>query len=222
MVKAAEPVFTAILAAIFTRTFLSWPSYLSLVPVVIGVSVVSANELTFSWFCLSAGFLSNIFAAARSVFGKVQMSGKESSVKKMTSENYYSMITIVSFLLLIPITLMMEGGQIMDLIRVLRAGGPTVGVKMQGLRYSLLSGVLFYLYNELSFKVLNKVNAVSHAIANTVKRVVIILSSVLVFRNPLNLQGQIGSAVSILGLFIYSLSETYAKARKQKKNEKKQ
>jgi solute carrier family 35 protein E1 len=73
---------------------------------------------------------------------------------------------------------------------------------------AVISGILFYLYNELSFRVLNKVNPVTHAIANTIKRIVIILSSVLVFHNPINSKGQIGSALSIIGVFIYSICQS--------------
>eukprot|EP01035_Chromulina_nebulosa_P023293 gene23293-30188_t len=55
VVKAAEPVFTALIAALFTRQFLPWQSYLSLVPVIVGVSVASVSELSFSAYCLMAG-----------------------------------------------------------------------------------------------------------------------------------------------------------------------
>ena len=41
--------------------------------------------------------------------------------------------------------------------------------------------------------------------ANTVKRVVIILASVAVFKNPITPVGQASAAVAILGTFIYSI-----------------
>ena len=214
VVKSAEPIFTAAMAAIFTRQFLSWQSYMSLVPVIVGVSLVSANELTFSWYCLAAGFLSNLFAAARSVFGKLQMCGDMKCIEEISPGNYYSVITILSLIMLIPITAVMEGSKILQLIESLKAGGPLAIKLNAGLRQSFYSGLLFYMYNELSFTVLNKVNPVTHAIANTLKRVVIILSSVLAFHNPLNLQGKIGSTISIVGLFIYSMAEYYTKEKK--------
>ena len=210
------------MAAGFAGTILSWQSYASLIPVVAGVCVVVANELTFSWFCLCAGFASNFFAAARSVFGKQQMSGTGAvkCIERITPENYYSIITILSFLILIPITLGTEGSKILDIISTLGAGGVVADSKLQGLRQSFYAGILFYMYNELSFKVLSNVHAVTHAIANTVKRVVIIVSSVLVFHNPLNLQGKVGCAVTMLGIFVYSLAESAAKTSKMPKTKK--
>jgi drug/metabolite transporter (DMT)-like permease len=65
VVKASEPAFTAAISAIFFKEFLPWQSYTALIPVMIGVSMASVTELSFSWFCLGAGVMANIFAAAR-------------------------------------------------------------------------------------------------------------------------------------------------------------
>jgi len=48
---------------------------------------------------------------------------------------------------------------------------------------------------------------VTHAVGNTIKRVVIILASVIVFRNPLTPLGALGSIVAILGTLLYSLAQ---------------
>jgi len=211
VVKAAEPVFTALISAIFTREFLPWQSYLSLVPVIVGVSIASVSELSFSSYCLMAGILSNVFAAARGVFGKLQMSGdKEAAVnvKDISPENYYSIVTIISFLMLVPVSLLFEGPQLLHALTHLSDTKIAVPFN-NGMRNAFLSGVLFYLYNELSFRVLNKVSPVTHALANTFKRIVIILSSVLMFHNPLTANGKLGSALAIAGVFVYSLSQSY-------------
>jgi solute carrier family 35 protein E1 len=121
VVKGAEPVFTALISALFMGQFLAWQSYLSLVPVIAGVCLVSANEMTFSWFCLIMGGLANLFAGARSVFGKAQMSS--ASVKNMSSENYYSIITILATLMLVPATVYLEGAKIGQVFEVIRSGG---------------------------------------------------------------------------------------------------
>jgi solute carrier family 35, member E1 len=48
----------------------------------------------------------------------------------------------------------------------------------------LLSGFAFYLYNEVSFMALSKVSPVTHSVANTLKRIVIIVVSTIVFGAP--------------------------------------
>jgi solute carrier family 35 protein E1 len=242
IVKASEPIFTAFLSAVATKSFLAWQSYISLLPVTFGVALASASELSFSGYCLAAGLMSNVFASARSVFGKEQMcrtgeDGEEcivdydETLQAITPENYYSLVTIGSLLFLLPITVLAEGQQLVQLTRRICAymalhyfpssaaavgGGAATammstaefGGVVHGLAQASVSGLLFYLYNEVSFAVLSKVNPVSHALANTLKRVVIILSSVLVFGNRLTLRGQLGSALAIAGVCSYSLCQS--------------
>mmetsp|Transcript_41690 Transcript_41690/g.47139 ORF Transcript_41690/g.47139 Transcript_41690/m.47139 type:complete len:82 (+) Transcript_41690:624-869(+) len=56
---------------------------------------------------------------------------------------------------------------------------------------------------------LGRVHPVTLAIGNTMKRVFILVASVLVFRNPISLQAGIGSAVGISGVLLYSLTKQY-------------
>lgn len=51
----------------------------------------------------------------------------------------------------------------------------------------------------MAFLALSEVTPVTHAVGNTIKRVVIIIASVFVFRNPLSQMGAIGSIVAIAG-----------------------
>jgi solute carrier family 35 protein E1 len=48
-------------------------------------------------------------------------------------------------------------------------------------------------------------------VANTVKRVVIILASVAVFKNPITPLGQASAAVAIAGTFLYTLASNKQK-----------
>jgi solute carrier family 35 protein E1 len=63
----------------------------------------------------------------------------------------------------------------------------------------------------VAFLALSEVAPVTHAVTNTVKRVVIILASVLVFRNPVSKLGAIGSGVAILGAMLYSVAKSKCK-----------
>jgi solute carrier family 35 protein E1 len=46
---------------------------------------------------------------------------------------------------------------------------------------------------------------------NTIKRVVIILTSVVVFGTKMTAQGVLGSSIAILGVLLYSLAKDYFK-----------
>ena len=221
VVKASEPVFTAGISAIFQQQYLSWQAYTALIPVCLGVAIASTTQLNFSWYCLLAGIMANIFAAARGVFGKTQMCGDTRCLEQLSPENYYAVLTILSFFMLVPATAMIEGSRIFDVLKAssdyfMNSGGITMGLfqqqlsthgQVQGLLYSLISGILFYLYNEVSFKTLNKVHPVTHAVSNTVKRIVIILSSVIVFNNKMTPSGIFGACLAVVGVFGYSITQ---------------
>ena len=73
---------------------------------------------------------------------------------------------------------------------------------------SVLSGFFFYLYNEVAFLALGRVNPVTHAVGNTLKRVVIIIASVIAFKTPISTLGVIGSSIALTGTLLYSLSKS--------------
>ena len=73
---------------------------------------------------------------------------------------------------------------------------------------SLLAGAFYYLYNEVAFLALGRVNPVTHAVGNTIKRVVIIIASVIAFNTPISTLGVIGSAIAITGTLLYSLAKS--------------
>lgn len=219
VVKASEPVFTAGISAVFLKQFLPWQVCMTLIPVCIGVAIASSTELTFSWYCLLAGLVANVFAAARGVFGKTQMCGDTSCLEQLSPENYYAILTVLSFFMLLPATALIEGSQILTVLKsafscisssprsIITGQQSLAQSQVQGLLHTLFSGILFYLYNEVSFKTLNKVHPVTHAVSNTVKRIVIILSSVLVFNTKLTPTGIFGTCLAISGVFLYSVSQ---------------
>jgi solute carrier family 35 protein E1 len=235
VVKASEPVFTAVISAVFLKQYLAWQVYVSLLPICIGVAIASTTELSFSWYCLLAGIIANVFSAARGVFGKTQMCGETSCLEQLSPENYYAILTILSFSMLIPATFLVESNQISIMLKsafsyfknnIVSTGISQLSMSenivskfnFEGVLYTLFSGLLFYLYNEVSFRTLNKVHPVTHAISNTVKRVVIILSSVIVFNNKMTFNSIAGTVLSMAGVFVYSIAQYIYKPKTKKKN----
>lgn len=125
----------------------------------------------------------------------------------MDAANLYAVMTILSAALCLPVTLIMEGKNIVPTINGLIAAG-------QGAifaRQSLLAGLFYYLYNEVAFLTLDKVSPVTHALGNTIKRVVIIIASVVVFGTTMTSQGILGSSIAIGGVLLYSLAKAFFK-----------
>ena len=72
------------------------------------------------------------------------------------------------------------------------------------------------LWMQFSYMVLNQgVSPVTFSVGNTMKRVAVVVSSVLFFKNPVAMLNWIGSGVAIFGTFLYSLAKE--KAEKEAK-----
>ncbi len=69
----------------------------------------------------------------------------------------------------------------------------------------ITSGLYFYLYNEMSTLTIKKTNAVTQSVANTAKRVIVIVGVAIVMGESLNPLKLAGCAIGIGGVFLYSV-----------------
>jgi solute carrier family 35 protein E1 len=203
IVKASEPVVSCILSATLLGQVFPLPVYLTLLPIVGGVGLASLKELSFTWLAFGSAMLSNVSSAFRGIVAKKAMSKPQG--ENMTESNLYGVLTIMSFCVLLPFSLLVESpAKIAKVWAAANAGGISSGYIAFNL---LMSGVCYYLYNETAFLALGRVNAVTHAIANTVKRIVIILASVVIFKTQLTPLGIAGSGIAVFGAFLYAIAK---------------
>ena len=67
------------------------------------------------------------------------------------------------------------------------------------LRYStIMSGLTFYLYNEVSTMALKSLSGVSHSVANTAKRAVVIVGSAIAFGEDMGFLKALGCSIAIV------------------------
>ena len=201
---------SALILAVGFKEYLPLPVYLSLIPIMGGVGLASLKELSFTWLSFTAGTISAVTSATKAILSKKVLDGKPMG-ENLTPANMFAVLTILGFLMILPASLMIEGpAAISAAYTAALAAGHT---KMELARLLGVSGFLYYLYNEVAFLALSEVAPVTHAVANTVKRVVIIIASVLVFRNPVSKLGAIGSAIAVLGAMGYSVAKSKCKPK---------
>merc|ERR1712023_441573 len=83
-----------------------------------------------------------------------------------------------------------------------------------GLQYNLIaSGMTFYLYNELATMTIKKTGAVTASVANTAKRVIVMVVVAVVFGEELTFEKKVGSALAITGVFVYSIIDDLLKPK---------
>jgi len=204
IIKASEPVVSAALSAAMLGAFYSPITYLTLLPIVGGVALASLGELSFTWLGFIAAMGSNLASALRAILAKKTMGGGVG--ENMTEANLYGVLTIMAFIAILPISLALEPPAVIGAaIASAKAGGLSASYLWKS---SLLAGAFYYLYNEVAFLALGRVNPVTHAVGNTIKRVVIIIASVIAFKTPISTMGVIGSSIAIAGTLLYSLAKS--------------
>uniref|UniRef100_A0A2P2PJ03 Sugar phosphate transporter domain-containing protein n=1 Tax=Rhizophora mucronata TaxID=61149 RepID=A0A2P2PJ03_RHIMU len=198
-IKAMEPFFTVLFAALFLGERPSFWVVASLVPVVGGVALASFTEASFNWIGFCSAMASNVTNQSRNVLSKKFMVNKEEALDNI---NLFSVITIISFALLVPAAIFLEGFKFTPSY-LQSAANQGLNVKKLCIR-SLLAGFCFHSYQQVSYMILQMVNAVTHSVGNCVKRVVVIFSSVIFFQTPVSPINSLGTAVALAGVFLYS------------------
>ncbi|KAI4336161.1 hypothetical protein L6164_014724 [Bauhinia variegata] len=165
-IKATEPFFSVILSAMFLRELpIGWV-VTSLVPIVGGVVLVSATVASFNWAGFWSAMASNLTNQSHNVLSKKLMVKKEESMDNIT---LFSIITVMSFLLLAPAVLFMDG------VKFTPAYLQPAGLNLrQVYTRSLLAALCFHAYQQVSNMILQRVSPVTHSECNCVKWVVVI------------------------------------------------
>ncbi|CAH2055376.1 unnamed protein product [Thlaspi arvense] len=128
--------------------------------------------------------------------------------------NLFSVITIISFALLVPVAILIDGFKFTpSQLQLATSRGLTV---REFCTMALLAGVCLHSYQQVSYMILEMVSPVTHSVGNCVKRVVVIASSILFFQTPVSPLNSIGTATALAGVYLY----TRAKRVKVKPNPK--
>ncbi|KAL1347288.1 hypothetical protein HN51_020759 [Arachis hypogaea] len=195
-IKAMEPFFSVVFSAMFLGEMPTPWVVGSLVPIVGGVALASVTEASFNWAGFWSAMASNVLNQSRNVLSKKVMVKKEDSMDNIT---LFSIITIMSFFLLAPVAFVMEGVKFTP--TYLQSAG--LNVRQVYIR-SVLAALCFHAYQQVSYMILQRVSPVTHSVGNCVKRVVVIVSSVIFFQTPVSPVNAFGTAVALAGVFLYS------------------
>merc|ERR1719440_2298174 len=193
---------TCVLSYFVLGTVFKWQVYATLLPIIGGVSLASLKELSFTWKALYGAVTSNVAFASRAVLSKATMDKPVG--ENMGSANLYAMLTIIATVLTMPFAFYFEGAKFLP---AWKASTAVVGSGWLA-RQMALDGFYYYAYNEVAFFTLNQVAPITHSIANTFKRVAIIVATVLVFGTKMTPLGAAGSSIAILGTFLYSVAKS--------------
>ncbi|PPD79027.1 hypothetical protein GOBAR_DD24046 [Gossypium barbadense] len=196
VIKSSEPVFSVVFSSFLGDTY-PLKVWLSILPIVLGCSLAAITEVSFNFQGLWGALISNVGFVLRNIYSKRSLQ----NFKEVNGLNLYGWISIISLFYLFPVAVLVEGSQ---WVQGYQQAIQTVGKASTFYIWVLLSGIFYHLYNQSSYQALDEISPLTFSVGNTMKRVVVIVSTVLVFRNPVRPLNALGSGIAILGTFLYS------------------
>jgi len=200
IVKAAEPAFAALIGVTLYGKSVSSAKWLCLIPVIGGVCLASIKELDFSVWALLAACLANVFAAFRANENKKLMDTAGLKDRIGSTGNQFALSTLLGTVAILPLWLATEASKFGKYVELFKT--------LPELRNNVLtSGLYFYLYNELSTICIKKTSATTQSVANTAKRVVVIIGVAIALGESLEPIKLLGCSICIGGVLLYSLAK---------------
>uniref|UniRef100_A0A7S3QMB6 Sugar phosphate transporter domain-containing protein n=1 Tax=Dunaliella tertiolecta TaxID=3047 RepID=A0A7S3QMB6_DUNTE len=193
-IGATTPFFTALLAYFFQGARENMTTYMALVPVVVGVIIASGGEPNFHVLGFTLAMLAVAGRALKSVVQSILMSDPTEKLDPMSLLTYMSTVCVA---LLLPLTLLLEPTAF-NLAHDKFMENPNFAWWM------IVNAMFAYLTNLFNFLVTKYTSALTLQVLGNAKGVVAAVVSVLVFANPVTLQGGLGYALTFMGVCVYS------------------
>uniref|UniRef100_A0A452EAM0 Solute carrier family 35 member E2B n=1 Tax=Capra hircus TaxID=9925 RepID=A0A452EAM0_CAPHI len=185
-VKSSAPIFTVILSRTVLGEHTGLLVNLSLIPVMGGLALCTATEMSFNFLGFSAALSTNIMDCLQNVFSKKLLSGDK---YRFSSPRVHAAG--------VPLVL------VQDL--------PVIGRSGRSFRYSqdvvlllLADGVLFHLQSVTAYALMGRISPVTFSVASTVKHALSIWLSVIVFGNKVTSLSAVGTVLVTAGVLLYN------------------
>lgn len=193
-IKSSAPLFTVLISRLLLGEQTGLFVNLSLLPVMSGLALCSANEISFELRGFIAAMATNLTECLQNVYSKMLISGDKFKYTPAELQFYTSLASVV---VQIPATLLL-----VDLSSFHRPDFPHVF-------YFILNGLFFHFQSITAYVLMDYISPVTHSVANTAKRAFLIWLSVLMFGNPVTLLSGLGTFIVIAGVFLYIKAQQY-------------
>ncbi|EHB00335.1 Solute carrier family 35 member E2 [Heterocephalus glaber] len=194
-VKSSAPIFTVIMSRMILGEYTGLLVNLSLIPVMGGLALCTATEISFNILGFSAALSTNIMDCLQNVFSKKLLSGDKYRFSAPELQFYTSAAAVV---MLIPAWIFF-----MDV--------PVIGRSGRSFHYSqdvvlllLTDGALFHLQSVTAYALMGKISPVTFSVASTVKHALSVWLSIIVFGNKITSLSAIGTVLVTVGVLLYN------------------
>uniref|UniRef100_A0A1B6C9V1 Sugar phosphate transporter domain-containing protein n=1 Tax=Clastoptera arizonana TaxID=38151 RepID=A0A1B6C9V1_9HEMI len=192
-IKSSAPIFTVILSRILLGEHTGLFVNLSLIPVMGGLALCSANELSFDLRGFIAALATNLTECLQNVYSKMLISGDSFKYTPAELQFYTSMASVV---VQIPASVL--------LVDIHEAAANTTNHQLV---LYILNGIFFHFQSITAYVLMDYISPVTHSVANTAKRAFLIWLSVILFGNSVTILSGLGTCVVIIGVLLYNRAQ---------------
>lgn len=186
-IKSSAPLFTVLISRLLLGEQTGMYVNLSLLPVMSGLALCSLNELSFDLIGFLAAMTTNVTECVQNVYSKMLISGDNFRYTPAELQFYTS---VASIIVQIPTTLLLVDLNV-----------STVSTRL--ISCIILNGVFFHFQSITAYVLMDYISPVTHSVANTAKRAMLIWLSIFMFNNPVTPLSALGTLTVILGVFLY-------------------
>jgi len=216
-IKGLSPLMTVVAYRVFYDIRYSTPTYLSLVPLTIGVIMACAANTTTNFFGLLNAFGSAVLFVTQNIVSKKifneaaksEADGMPVGRRKPDKLNLLCYSSALAFLIMVPIWVFSEGWSLAK--DFMQDASITLREKPGSLDHGAFAQSL------VAFVLLGLTSPVTYSVASLMKRVAVILFAIVWFGNPMTYIQGAGFALTFLGLYLYDRTSESEKADKRAK-----
>lgn len=229
-IKGLSPLFTVVAYRVIFDIRYPIATYISLIPLTLGVMLACSAEFKGNFFGILYAFLAALIFVTQNIFSKrlfnaaaeAELSGVQT--RKLDKLNLLCYSSGLAFILTSPIWIWSEGVGIMsdffhDGTVDLAEGSPSKPAFDHGrlaLEY-VFNGTFHFGQNIIAFVLLSMVSPVTYSVASLIKRVFVVVIAIIWFQNPTTRIQGLGIALTFLGLYLYDRTSHSNKADKKAK-----
>ncbi|KAH8820601.1 triose-phosphate transporter family-domain-containing protein [Xylogone sp. PMI_703] len=228
-IKGLSPLFTVFAYRVLFDIRYPTATYLSLIPLTLGVMLACSAEFKGNIFGILYAFLAAIIFVTQNIFSKrlfneaaiAEAAGQYTQSRKLDKLNLLCYSSGLALLWTFPIWFWSEG---ISLIRdFLQDGSLNLESHTSALDHGRLAleyffnGTFHFGQNMIAFVLLSMVSPVTYSVASLIKRVFVVVIAIIWFRNPTTKLQAVGIALTFFGLYLYDRTKESNKADRKAK-----
>ncbi|RMZ83912.1 hypothetical protein DV737_g1524, partial [Chaetothyriales sp. CBS 132003] len=229
-IKGLSPLFTVLAYRVFFRIRYMRATYLSLVPLTLGVMMACSTDFSTNFWGLSAALIATLVFVVQNIFSKklftesarAEAEGQIARSRKLDKLNLLCYCSVGAFMLSAPVWLYTEGFAIIE--DFWTDGAVNLSEKKGALDHGelmleyMFNGLSHFFQNILAFTLLSMMSPVSYSVASLIKRVWVIAVAVVWFRSSTTALQLAGILLTMIGLYLYDRTSMEDAAERRAKS----